>query len=596
MATVNNGQQVLSYDYRDRGLAEVFNKINYKLHLPGIYSGGELSKASETTVNITPFVCVYNENVAKIAVRIETIENALVENVDSTNCWIVGRFTWLNTEDNYMEFLAIEFSNILSTDLIFGCAEFDGSTLLETFDYTRKSWEGSHYYNLHNSTPFKVVADEPYSNSVIVQTGGPYFFNGRWIELTVDTTSPEVDFPISEFGRTDAVVIDSLDSSVKIIKGSISSTQIPEVDTQYLVVGLINLPADELSIVKGNYIEYIHPSKSLTSYDSALSLLEKAKTVDGSGSGIVAQYLGSYDKDFYKSKVNEAVAYNFTILPQSTSIQRLNCGVYFNNNFYMYSYESTSGVRSINSGDTWSTVSIGYSFSSSETNGSIIVANKATSGTYYYTSTNGTTFTQRTSPWQFSIGIYITNNRFFSFTNGDTRVYTSTNGTSWSYTDVPYTTTPNFRDIAYGNGTYVLVSVQSRHVHTSTDAITWVQRTNALPSTPGWQYNIEFGNGVFIITCINDFLEYFISSDGITWQTKYFPTPIQYIKFYSGFFLAVYNTVSYISSDAINWKSINHVSVILGTQASMVVGAGQIIIPRGPSGTDIWKTSLRFLT
>lgn len=527
MGTVNNGQQKLSYDYRERGTAELFNKINYKIHSKGIYEGGTFTKVSDSSLNISPFICVYDDDVNKLSVRIETTEDALVEGISSSNPWIVGRFTWLNTENNFMDFLALDQGDILNSDIIFGYVDYEGSTMTNDFDYTSKSWEKLHYLNLHDSTPFKVIADEPYSNKVIVQTGGPYFFNGRWLELNVDTESPEIEFPISSFGRKDVVVIDSLDNSIKIIKGFDDSDNLPEIDTQYFPVAILNLPENTTSLVRGHYIEYIHPNKFLTSKDTALGLFEKLKTVDGDGSGIDLDLLGEKDSVWYKKQMNLIKLKKFwdaTNFSEDTS--GISGVVASNEAITVLKTASPRNVFYSSDGRNWAKstvpdITTGNAYI--EFGHGLFVVIHAGTLNKLWTTSDFISWNTITTPKNTSTNIYsiiIVNNRFFVLENGATTLITSNNGISWSLSTFPAAV--SLRGIGYINNTYIAYqrpNVTSPTVYyTSSDGISWTSRT--FPGT-NFQNHFIINNKIFV-TSIDSVqnVSVFSSTDGISWSTE----------------------------------------------------------------------------
>lgn len=261
MGSIDIGGQLISFVYKQPGRAETFNKLNYRLQPPGIYHGGVLTKVNDTQITISPLICYFEDSINKLGVRIETTVNANLV-VSSTNNYIVLRYNWLNAVNNYMDILALEFSNIQSSDLIVGRLIYNGSTLSTIFDYSRKNWSSSFYKKILNiDPPFKVIANEPYDNKVTILPGGPLFFNGEIIEKLTSTLSNAFTLPVSASGRIDYVCI-TKDNNFVILEG-VDSTA-PVVPNVYFPIAKITFPPNA-TVVQGSYITYIHPSSYMSS-------------------------------------------------------------------------------------------------------------------------------------------------------------------------------------------------------------------------------------------------------------------------------------------------------------------------------------------
>jgi len=263
MGSIDNGSQVLSYDYKEEAKGIKFNRVNYKIASHGIYYGGEFTKINDSLINLATMLCFFEDDTNKVGVRIETTAVASVS-VTPTTPYIIGRFTWINTENNYMDFLAVEESSIDPADIIFGKLVFVGAVLQTEFDYSWKTWSFNHYTNLNDYLPpFKVEATEPYSSQVTVRPGSGYFVNGKAITIAVDTLSPVFSFPISSNGRTDILCIKE-DSSLVIIQGSdLPSAPTPYVNRKYLPIAVVSFPPLATTI-RGSYISYLYPNKVIS--------------------------------------------------------------------------------------------------------------------------------------------------------------------------------------------------------------------------------------------------------------------------------------------------------------------------------------------
>lgn len=170
MATSENkGEQLQSFRYQQEARARIFNKLLRDVFPAGIYEGQRLERVNDTTVRVTPGTCIINttDNVSDpaedIALRVETrsdqdINVALsgdTSQADRNFPYIVFRFEWSDEENNYMDMLAVAYSNdpnetddtrLKPNDLIVGklLFELDGSNnwvvrTNDPFEYSRRS-------------------------------------------------------------------------------------------------------------------------------------------------------------------------------------------------------------------------------------------------------------------------------------------------------------------------------------------------------------------------------------------------------------------------------------------------------------------------
>lgn len=254
MGLVDNGGQILVFDYKQEGKSEGFNKILYNLIPKGIVKGGTLVKTSDASVIISPFLCFFEDATTKVGVRIETTMNA-TSDISISKPYIIGRFSWLNLEDNYMDIISVSSTEISSSDLILGRAIFD-STTLTGFDYSKKSWAKSYYDNDIDFEPsFLVSANEPYDNKLKVGKGSAYI-NGKKVVFGAEKQTPIFDLNVTN-GRKDLVVIND-DATVSIIKGTDDTVPVaPLFPVKGLVVAIVTLPPNPTS-VNGRFVEYLY--------------------------------------------------------------------------------------------------------------------------------------------------------------------------------------------------------------------------------------------------------------------------------------------------------------------------------------------------
>jgi len=158
--TTNLGNQTLVFDYRQEARGKGFNQVFCDTLPYGVYTGGHLTRVSNTVINIGLLVCVIKSDESdKVALRIETSENQDVSLaissgspfVDITRPYIVLRFGWQDVEINYMDMLAVGWSTnpleidqtkLHPLDIILGKVIFEETSL------------GSGQYIIANGNPF----------------------------------------------------------------------------------------------------------------------------------------------------------------------------------------------------------------------------------------------------------------------------------------------------------------------------------------------------------------------------------------------------------------------------------------------------------
>lgn len=365
MGSTNLGNQTLTFDFKQEGTSEGFNKIMYNLIPKGIIRGGELTKLTDSTVSISPFLCFFEDTSVETGTRLETSSDVSVS-VSQANNYIVGRFNWLNIEDNYMDFLGVSSSNIQPTDLIFGRAIYDTLGVLQNFDVSEKSWSREYYENFKSDYPNFHVMYNPTDSSKIIINKGSAFINGNLVTLSSPYVLQYSDLNITN-SRKDLVVIDE-SSSISIIKGDDSVTPtVPKCPQNKLILAVITLPSNP-STIEGTYIQNIYSSNpSLNSElvdgvvvtskiaDSAVTESKLAsdsvttsKIADGNVTndkledstiliGKLAdatkaslQTYGYYNTEDYSASTASSITYNVS-LPDATLVQGMTLKITFEN-------------------------------------------------------------------------------------------------------------------------------------------------------------------------------------------------------------------------------------------------------------------------
>ncbi len=282
MGSTNVGSQVLTYDYRQDVVSVGFNRLNYKLHPKGIYEGGSLSKVTNTSVSVFPMVCLYDysSGTTGLTTRIQTYDSVTVTSVSPSAPYIVGTFAWIDTENNYMDFSAVDEAALTDNMIIFGRATFNGLTMNTTFDYSRATYSYAKRFGFFDNLPFYVKpntsAGGGYSDRVTVSPGGPFFFNGKLVSVSTETNISITTGPTT--GRRDIIYIDSSDNIVKKASGPNSAgAPLPIIQYDWLPIAVIHMPPS-MSEVRGDYITYIHPNN----YLSSQAIFRESSTTAGS--------------------------------------------------------------------------------------------------------------------------------------------------------------------------------------------------------------------------------------------------------------------------------------------------------------------------
>src|SRR5690554_6316559 len=140
MGATDFGNQQLSYDYNQEATGKLFNRTNYKIIPTGIYEGFTISKLSDILVSIDPGVCLIEDAVNKVGVRVETAKSQNVS-VSKATPYLIFRMEWVDVPNCYMDMLAVAYGDIKETDLIVGKCIYDASgvTLSTNFDYTKRN-------------------------------------------------------------------------------------------------------------------------------------------------------------------------------------------------------------------------------------------------------------------------------------------------------------------------------------------------------------------------------------------------------------------------------------------------------------------------
>jgi len=276
---IDNGKQIIFFDYKEEALGQKFNRVNYRLASHGIYEGGEITRIDDSTISLSPFVA-YVEVPADVpsgypamGVRIQTTESAtitLAGNVNKT--LIVGNFVWSDDENNFMSFNNIADSELTSNDIIFGRVNLDGSAkLLATnyVNYNLKDWSYNYYYEtLSHKPPFKVESLLPTvplspagltSKKLKVYPGTAVINGKKVVFATAQYTS---EFTTITAGKSRKDILYIKDDGTFLIEEGAEYTSTPVLNpfnNQYLPIAIVTRTSENSGYVRGDDIEYLHP-------------------------------------------------------------------------------------------------------------------------------------------------------------------------------------------------------------------------------------------------------------------------------------------------------------------------------------------------
>lgn len=280
MASTDNGKQVITFRYQQEGTAEGFNKLLNGVIPTGVISGGELSRLGETnTVNIAKMQMIITDG--NVTVHVQTTELATVT-LDSTTPYIVATFNWMNLVDNYVSFEAVNYSTLVTMQnvIILGRGEFEGANLLNTFDYTRRTWSPYAeklnndflFTNPYNgkSPSFNVSYIENSDSSLNIigfNVGvGRGIIGGKEVEIQSnqeirlsdnDTDYHKIIKTVNN-GRIDIAVLMS-DSTVRYIMGKDSvNPQPPIFPSNGLTLATFTFSAGQINYIRGSQITNIY--------------------------------------------------------------------------------------------------------------------------------------------------------------------------------------------------------------------------------------------------------------------------------------------------------------------------------------------------
>jgi len=150
-------------------------------------------------------------------------------------------------------------------------------------------------------------------------------------------------------------------------------------------------------------------------------------------------------------------------------------------------------------------------------------------------------------------GVVYGNGLFAVLVQSSNKIMTSSDGVTWTERTLP--SSELWSCITYDNGKFVIAAYGTNKAATSTDGITWTART--LPSSQYW-HRATYGNGLFvIIEAVSN--KAATSSDGVTWTERTLPSSELWsaVAYGNGVFVIVADSSNKAatSSDGITWTA-----------------------------------------
>jgi len=186
---------------------------------------------------------------------------------------------------------------------------------------------------------------------------------------------------------------------------------------------------------------------------------------------------------------------------------------FFGNGYFVLAGLASTTILYSTNGQSWSQVSIGNTQSRSwgaYGNGKYVMVG---SGATYYYSSNITSWTANTLPYDADWRLAYGNGMFVALAYGSGILVYSYDAINWSISN---TAGANHTDLYYGNGKFIVTTWSGWGVKYSVDGINWISVSNPGGSYDGNLLNVKYGNGVYAISDNGGTI--LSSTDGITWD------------------------------------------------------------------------------
>jgi len=132
----NVGDQTVTIIFRAAANSSIVNKRQKQIIPTGIYSGGYLTVVDASHASLSPLACEIGDGTHQV--RIETAETINLV-VTSATSYVVLRWSYTGSADDFMEILAVAAGSVQINDLVIGRCTFDGGGNLNGFNYVDSS-------------------------------------------------------------------------------------------------------------------------------------------------------------------------------------------------------------------------------------------------------------------------------------------------------------------------------------------------------------------------------------------------------------------------------------------------------------------------
>lgn len=153
MGATNHGAQQITYQYFMEAKSDLFGRRNLNILPVGIYSGGYLTRVSDTEVSMSTLVAEIKDATNQISVRTTvaaSLSSATLDSgtISSGTPYLVLRWSYAASTANYVEVHALAtLASRNQNDIVIGKCVFDGSTLT-SFDYSDRTFPRMEEQNL----------------------------------------------------------------------------------------------------------------------------------------------------------------------------------------------------------------------------------------------------------------------------------------------------------------------------------------------------------------------------------------------------------------------------------------------------------------
>jgi hypothetical protein len=220
MGATDHGGQSITWGYFLEATALNFGKRLLNQLPVGIYSGGYLTRVSDSQVTLSAFAVEIRDDVSQVNVRTELdadLNSSTLDSgaISSATPYLVMRWSFVESLGNFMEIHAISsLSDRQQNDVVIGKCVFSGSTL-SSFDYSDRTFPVIQDQNLR----VEATSD----TELYVRVRGGRFNSGNTTVKIGDQKVGPFAVPGSGLSRIDLVYI-TLGGAVGIQQGTASVT------------------------------------------------------------------------------------------------------------------------------------------------------------------------------------------------------------------------------------------------------------------------------------------------------------------------------------------------------------------------------------